>query len=60
MKVEKKERLRMELVHTQFLENRQLWTAFVTWRGMDVQEFGETEEAAKHFLLERHKEWFGL
>ena len=57
---DEKEKLRMELVHTQFLENRQLWTAFVTWRGMDIQEFGETEAQARYFLIERHKKWFNL
>lgn len=47
-----------KLIYTQFLQNKQQWTAFVTWRGMDIQEFGETEQNAKHFLLTRHKEWF--
>lgn len=48
------------LIKTQFLQHKQQWTAFVTWRGYDLQEYGETERNAVLFLLERHAKFLGL
>lgn len=43
-----------EMIRTQFIGFKQQWTAFTTWRGLDIQEYGETKENAVHFLLTRH------
>jgi hypothetical protein len=48
------------LVHTQFLANKQKWTAFTTWRGMDLYEIGETERNAIYFLLSKHTKFLGV
>lgn len=48
------------LIKTQFLSNKQQWTAFVTWAGLDIQEYGETERNAVLFLLERHANFLGI
>lgn len=53
-------KLRPHLVKTQFLKNKQQWTAFVTWKGYDLYEYGETERNAVLFLLERHAKFLGL
>lgn len=36
------------------------WSAFVTWKGVDLQEFGETRRNAYYFLLKRHAKFFGI
>lgn len=49
-----------ELIRTQFLRHKQQWTAFVTWKGYDLQEYGETKENAIYFLKTRHAKFLGL
>lgn len=61
MEAEKQEKtFDRKLIHTQFLEHKQQWTAFTTWKGLDIQEYGETEQNAIHFLLSRHAKFLGI
>lgn len=36
------------------------FSAFVTWRGIDLKEIGETERSAAFLLLDKHQKWFGI
>jgi hypothetical protein len=36
------------------------WSAFVTWSGLDLQEYGETQRNAVLFLLQRHSKALGI
>lgn len=58
--MDSKRTFKRKMIHTQFLERKQQWTAFTTWRGVDLQEYGETKENAIHFLLTRHAKFLGI
>ena len=47
-------------IKTKFLEQKQMWSAFVTHQCYDYQEYGETELNAVKFLVERHNQLLPL
>lgn len=47
-------------IKTKELRQKPHWTAYVTWEGMDLQEYGETERNAVLLLLGRHMKWLGI
>jgi len=47
------------LIRTKLMK-RAHWSAYVTWKGMDLKEFGETQRNAVLFLFQKHFKYFGI
>lgn len=56
----KTETVKPHLIHTQFIVLKRHYSAFVTWRGYDLQEYGETERNAVLFLIQKHAKFLGI
>lgn len=40
-------------INAQYIEHKGQWSAFTTLNGLDIQEYGDTEDEARKALIER-------